>query len=86
MKMTPPATFPEPALLLIKTVCKSSRDPSLKKAKFRRYLKEYAACGLCCKRPKQLTPERESYYERIRKRKMEKYIEENRDRIERMRT
>jgi hypothetical protein len=86
MKMTPPAAFLEPSPLLVKTVCKSSRDPSLKKSKFRRYLKEYAGCGLYCKRPKRLTPERERYYERIRKRKIEEYIGENRERIEKMRT
>jgi hypothetical protein len=85
MKMTPAAVFPEPPLLLVKTVCKGSKDPSLKKAKFRRYLKEYAAWGLFCKRAKRLTPEREQYYEGIRKRKLGKYLKENRDRIEGMR-
>jgi hypothetical protein len=85
MQMTPPAVFPEPSPLLVKTVCRASRDPSLGKAKFKRYLKEYAACGLCCKRPKCLTPERERYYEGIRKRKIEEYIRRNGERIEGMR-
>jgi hypothetical protein len=48
-----------------------------------RYLKEYAGRELYCKGPKRLTPEREKYYER--KRKMEEYIGENRERIEKMR-
>jgi hypothetical protein len=82
LKLTPPAVFPEPALLLIKTVCKASHDPSLRKAKFQRYLEEYAVWGLYCKRPKRLTPEKERYYEGIRKRKMEEYIRRNGERIE----
>jgi hypothetical protein len=82
LKLTPPAVFPEPPPLLVETVCKSSPDPSLKKAKFRRYLKEYAGSGVYCKRPKRLTPEREKYYERIRKRKMAEYIEGNRKKKE----
>jgi hypothetical protein len=85
MQMTPPAVFPEPPLMLIKTVCKASSDPSLKKSKFFRYLDEYEAWGLYCKRPKRLTPEREAYYEGIRKRKLEAYIRQNRERMEEMR-
>jgi hypothetical protein len=84
LKMTPPAVFPEPPLLLVKTVCRASRDPSLKKAKFRRYLEEYAGRGLCCKRPKRLTEERIRYYERVRKKKLERYIERNRKEIDAM--
>lgn len=82
MDMTPPAVFPEPPLLLVQRVCKASPDPSLKKAKFFRYLDEYAAWGLYCKRPKLLTPERDAYYEKLRKNKLEIYIRENWEKIE----
>lgn len=80
--MTPVSAFPEPSYLLIKTICKGSSDPSLKKAKFFRYLEEYAELGLYCKRPKVLTTKRKVYYVKIRKKKLEKFIRENRDRIE----
>lgn len=85
MNMTLPSVFPEPSYLLIKTICKGSSDPSLRKSKFYRYLEEYAELGLYCKRPKTLTPERKVYYEAIRKKKMDRFIEENRERIEGMR-
>lgn len=85
MNMTPASAFPEPSYLLIKTVCKGSSDPSLKKGKFFRYLEEYAKQGLYCKRPKVLTPQRKVYYEAIRKKKMERFIERNRERVERLR-
>jgi hypothetical protein len=82
MKMTPPDALPEPPLLLVRIVCRASSDPSLKKARFRRYMEEYAECGLCCKRGKHLTEERKTYYEGIRKKKLEKFIRENKGRIE----
>jgi hypothetical protein len=81
MRMTPPTMAGEPPLLLIKTICKSSDDPSLKKPKFFRYLEEYARLGLFCKRPKILTEERKIYYEAIRKKKLDMYMKENKDRI-----
>lgn len=84
MDMTPPSTFPEPSYLLIKIICKGSSDPSLKKGKFFRYLEEYAQLGLYCKRPKLLTPQRKAYYDALRKKKMERFIERNRERIEGM--
>lgn len=86
MGMTPVCTFSEPPYLLIKTICEGSLDPSLKKRKFFRYLEEYAQLGLFCKRPKVLTDKRKVYYESIRKKKMEKFIEENKEKIERLRT
>lgn len=81
MNMTPVSAFAEPSYLLIKTICKGSSDPSLKKGKFFRYLEEYAQLGLYCKRPKVLTAKRKVYYESIRKKKMERFIERNRERI-----
>jgi hypothetical protein len=85
MDMTPRAVFPEPPPALVRTVCKASQDPSLAKPKFHRYLDEYEAWGLYCKRPKRLTPERKACYERIRQRKLETYIRQNREKIEKMR-
>ncbi|MBF0575538.1 hypothetical protein [Dysgonomonas sp. GY617] len=84
MDMTLVSVFPEPPYLLITTVCKGSSDPSLKKEKFFRYLEEYADLGLYCKRPKVLTAKRKVYYDEIRKKKMERFIERNRDRIDRL--
>ncbi|MDR2005413.1 MAG: hypothetical protein LBQ74_20510 [Prevotella sp.] len=81
MKMTSASMCGEPPLLLVKTVCKSSDDPSLKKPKFFRYLEEYAWLGLYCKRPKILTPERAAYYTSVRKKKLEVYINKNKDQI-----
>ncbi|WP_165045095.1 hypothetical protein [Dysgonomonas sp. ZJ709] len=86
MNMTSPSAFPEPSYLLIKTICKGSSDPSLNKAKFFRYMEEYAELGLYCKRPKVLTTKRKVYYESIRKKKLERFIEENKERIEIIRT
>ena len=84
MKLTPPAVFLEPPLYLIDIVCNASKDPSLKKAKFFRYLTEYEEKGLFCNRRKYLTLDRKAYYESIRKKKMGKFICQNKKRIERM--
>ncbi|WP_163320985.1 hypothetical protein [Dysgonomonas sp. 520] len=83
--MTPKKPFPEPPLLLVKAVCRASKDPSLKKEKFHRYLNIYEKEGLFCKRAKQLTPERKRYYDALRKKKMEKFIRQNKERIEQLR-
>jgi len=80
-KMTPDSMPGEPPLLLIRIICRNSNDSSLRKAKFSRYLEEYARSGLYCKRPKLLTPQRKEYYEAIRKKKLGKYMVENKDRI-----
>lgn len=85
MNMTPNAPFKEPPYMLVCTICKNSKDEALKKKKFFRYLEEYKQQGLCCKRPKKMTPQRKVYYELLRKRKLEKYIEKNREQIERKR-
>ena len=72
----------EPPVELIEVVCRASQDISFKKPKFRRYLKEYARCGLYCRRPKRMTPERETYYAHIRQVKKYKFIYRNRKQIE----
>lgn len=83
--MTPKKPVPEPPLLLVRAVCKASKDPSLKKEKFHRHINIYAKEGLFCKRAKRLTPERKRYYEALRKKKMEKFIRQNKERIEQLR-
>lgn len=67
---------------MISAVCSASKDTAFDKPKFRVYLDEYARCGLYCKRGKKLTPEREQYYERIRKKKLRKYVCEHKEEIE----
>ncbi|GAB6119738.1 hypothetical protein [Dysgonomonas termitidis] len=81
MKMTPKPMLGEPPLLLVKTVCRNSEDPSFRKKKFTRYLDEYARLGLYCKRPKKLSPERTAYYTSIRKKKLEAYVNKNKEQI-----
>jgi hypothetical protein len=85
MNLTPPEAFKEPPLLLVKTVCKGSSDSSLKKAKFFRYLEEYAFVGLYCKRARKMTAKREAYYKGIQRKKTAKFIRQNRERIEGLR-
>ena len=75
---------PEPSVELIEVICRASQDVSFKKPKFRRYLKEYAQCGLYCHRPKRMTPKREIYYTQIRQVKKDKFIYRNRKQIERI--
>ncbi len=84
MNLTPKGAFQEPAVSIIRIVCKASRDSSFKKAKFRRYLAEYETTGLYCRRGKRLTPERKKYYEAIRKRKLDRYIKRNRNKLLKM--
>lgn len=74
MRLTPPSPWREPAPLLIRMVCASSDDPSLKKAKFFRYLEEYSRDGLYCRRAKMPTPQRQRYYRSIRKHKLAKKV------------
>jgi hypothetical protein len=81
MNLTSGSIFPAPSCELIKLVCGASRDPSFKKAKFRRYLSEYETTGLYCKRGKELTPNRKLYYETIRKKKMKLFINRNKRKI-----
>ena len=73
----------EPDWRVVDSVARASKDPSYRKPKFRRYLKEYSRDGLCCRRGKHLTPERKAYYEGIRRRKTEEFIRKNRLHVER---
>lgn len=67
----------EPPVELIEIVCRASQDSSFKKPKFRRYLEEYARCGLYCHRPKRMTLEREAYYKCINNVKLLAFIQKN---------
>lgn len=73
---------PEPSVMLIKTVCAASRDPALRKPRFRKLIEKYERQGLYCRRAKRLTPQMEAYYEKLRRKKLEKFIQENRLRID----
>ena len=84
MNNLPRTPYPEPSVELVEIICKSSRDPSLKKPKFKRYLKEYSITGLYCHRPKRMTHDRELYYTHIRKNKLNTYIKKNQLRLEAM--
>ncbi len=82
MNLTPKVPFPAPLVSVIESVCKASGDPSLRKAKFHRYMAEYARDGIYCKRGKRMTPEREAFYEAIRRKKLDRFIRENKRAIE----
>lgn len=77
LNLTPKGAFPEPKISLIEQVCRASGDPSLQKPKFYRYLEEYRYNSIYCRRPKRLTPGREVYYEHLRKKKLDCFIQEN---------
>jgi hypothetical protein len=74
-----------PSVQLISAVCSASKDPAFDKPKFRIYLEEYTRDGLYCRTGKKPTPERERYYERIRRNKLHKYIDRHRTDIEELR-
>lgn len=82
LNLTPNGVFPEPKVELIEQVCRASGDPSLRKPKFYRYLEEYRYMGIYCRRPKRLTPERKLYYEKVRKKKLARFIRENQQTIQ----
>lgn len=85
VELSPPSRKRAPSHKLIATVCSASNDPAFDKPKFRVYLDEYIRDGLRCRRGKKLTPERERYYERIRKRKLDNYIAIHSETIEALR-
>lgn len=81
MMHTPKGVFPEPDIDLIRTICTASRDPSFKKKKYFTYLKEYKKKGLFCLVGKKLTLKRKLYYDKIRKKKLEVFIKNNKKKI-----
>ncbi len=85
VELSPPYRKRYPHSTLISAVCAASKDPAFDKPKFRTYMEEYTRNGPYCKRGKKLTPEREQYYERIRRNKLRRYIEEHKEEIEELR-
>lgn len=83
--LSPPSRKTRPHPALVSAVCSASQDPAFDKPKFRVYLDEYIRYGVYCKRGKKLTPEREKYYERVRRNKLQEYIRRHREEIELMR-
>ena len=80
-RLSPPAPLFEPEWTLVDSVSRASKDPSYNKPKFKRYLEEYARDGVYCKRGKRLTSERLAYYESVRRKKLETFIQANRKRF-----
>lgn len=78
MHSLPPGKYRAPPLPLIRIVCAASKDPSLRKPKFRRYLELYERDGLYCRRATVMTPAKKPFYNEMRRHKLEKYICRNR--------
>ncbi len=85
VELSPPHRKRAPHPELIAAVCSASKDPAFNKPKFRTYLKEYTRQGLYCRTGKKPTPQREKYYERIRRNKLHSYIRSHRTEIEELR-
>ena len=56
MQSLPAGRHRVPPLPLIRIVCAASKDPSLRKPKFRRYMELYERDGLYCRRATVMTP------------------------------
>lgn len=78
MQSLPAGKHRAPPLPLIRIVCAASKDPSLRKPKFRRYMELYERDGLYCRRATVMTPAKKPFYDEMRRRKLEKFICRNR--------
>ena len=78
MQSLPAGRHRVPPLPLIRIVCAASKDPSLRKPKFRRYMELYERDGLYCRRATVMTPAKKPFYDEMRRRKLEKFICRNR--------
>lgn len=78
MQSLPPGKHRAPPPPLIRVVCSASKDPSLRKPKFQRYLALYERDGLYCRRATRMTPEKKPFYDEMRRRKLEAFIRRNR--------
>ena len=78
MQSLPPGKYRAPPLPLIRIVCAASKDPSLRKPKFRRYMELYERDGLYCRRATVMTPAKKPFYDEMRRRKLEQFIGRNR--------
>ncbi len=72
LTLTPTTKRKAPPVEIIRTVCAASPDPSLRKAKFFRWLEEYERSGVMCGRPTILTPKKMVFYHVLRKHKLER--------------
>ena len=81
MNQSNKSLFYEPNFNLVRAICSASKDTSLNKAKFQRYLAEYEQKGLYCNVGQRMTPVKMAYYERIRRAKLKMYIESNKEQI-----
>lgn len=77
MSSLPPGKHRAPPPALVRTVCAASRDPSLRKPKFRRYMERYEREGLYCRRATVMTPAKRPFYDGMRRRKLEEFIRRN---------
>lgn len=78
MQSLPAGKHRAPPPPLVRMVCAASRDPSLRKAKFHRYLELYERDGLYCHRPTRMTAAKKPFYDEMRRRKLEQFIRRNR--------
>lgn len=70
---TKKAIFIQPDWHLIESICGASGDISFSKAKFKTYLDEYKEYGIYCNRPKKITPERLTYYNKLKLNKVKSF-------------
>ena len=78
MQSLPPGKHRAPPPPLVRMVCAASRDPSLGKAKFARYLERYEREGLYCHRATRMTAAKKPFYDEMRRHKLERFIRRNR--------
>lgn len=71
LSLSPKCKRKAPPVIIIRTVCAASPDPSLRKPKFFRWLEEYERSGVMCGRPTLPTAQRIVYYHNLRKHKLE---------------
>lgn len=84
MRVCPASQREEPRAEVVEAVCAASDEAAFRKPKFFRYLDRYRREGVCCRRGKRLTPQRERYYEALRRTRLEGYILRHWDEIERL--
>lgn len=84
IQSTPKTAFMKPDVEIIEAVCTASDDESFDKPKFKKYLEEYREHGIHCDRPKILTPDREIYYNKLRRNKIRRYTVGKRAELKRL--
>lgn len=84
MMVCPARQREEPPPQIVEIVCAASGEAAFRKPKFLRYLELYRREGVCCRRGKRMTPERERYYEALRRTRLDNYIFRHWEEIERL--